>query len=67
MRVLAGSVRLVGVLASAPWDAACVYSRYELALLMGTDTVRLTGRSTEVFLRRNGRWVNPGWHLGSGR
>lgn len=48
-------------------DAAFVYSRYELDILQGTDTIRLAGRSTEVFQRRNGRWVNPGWHLDSGR
>lgn len=22
-----------------------------------------TGRATEIFVRRNGAWVNPGWHL----
>jgi hypothetical protein len=21
------------------------------------------GRATEIFVRRNGVWVNPGWHL----
>jgi ketosteroid isomerase-like protein len=25
------------------------------------------GRGTEIFVRRNGRWVNPGWHLDSGK
>jgi hypothetical protein len=48
-------------------NVAFVYSRYEVEILQGADTVRLAGRSTEVFQRRNGRWVNPGWHLDSGR
>jgi hypothetical protein len=48
-------------------DVAFVYSRYEVEMLQGNDTVRLAGRSTEVFQRQNGRWVNPGWHLDSGR
>ena len=24
--------------------------------------VQQSGRVTEVFVRRNGHWVNPGWH-----
>jgi uncharacterized protein DUF4440 len=24
-----------------------------------------TGKATEIFVRRNGAWVNPGWHLAS--
>lgn len=48
-------------------NVAFVYSRYEVEMLQGDDTVRLAGRSTEMFQRRNGRWVNPGWHLDSGR
>ena len=26
-----------------------------------------SGRGTEVFVRRDGEWVNPGWHLDSGK
>jgi ketosteroid isomerase-like protein len=26
-----------------------------------------TGRATEVFVRRNGVWVNPGWHMSSAK
>ena len=26
-----------------------------------------SGRGTEIFVRRNGRWINPGWHLDSGK
>ncbi len=48
-------------------DVAFVYSRFEVEMLQGVDTIRLAGRSTEVFHRRNNTWVNPGWHLDSGR
>jgi len=24
-----------------------------------------SGRATEIFVRRNGEWVNPGWHTDS--
>jgi len=48
-------------------DVAFVYSRYELELLRGSDTIRLAGRATEVFRRRGRTWINPGWHLDSGR
>jgi hypothetical protein len=24
---------------------------------------RSKGRLTEIFVRQNGRWVHPGWHL----
>jgi len=26
-----------------------------------------SGRGTEIFVRRDGRWVNPGWHLDSSK
>ena len=26
-----------------------------------------SGRSTEIFVFQNGKWVNPGWHLDSGK
>lgn len=26
-----------------------------------------SGRATEIFIRKNGRWLNPSWHLDSGR
>jgi hypothetical protein len=25
-----------------------------------------TGRGTEIFVRRNGKWVDVGWHLDNG-
>ena len=47
-------------------DVAVIYSTYRSVAVMGNDTMRTNGRATEVFVRQNGRWVNPGWHLDSG-
>jgi ketosteroid isomerase-like protein len=47
-------------------DVAIVYSTFTLATVAGKDTVRESGRASEVFVRKNGKWVNPGWHLDNG-
>lgn len=47
-------------------DVAIVYSDYEVVSHVGADTNREAGRATEIFVRRGGEWVNPGWHLDSG-
>ena len=46
---------------------AIVYSNYSYALQVGGQTVNKSGRVTEVFVLRNGQWVNPGWHMDSGK
>ena len=45
-------------------NTAIIYTTYlyELAAPDGQRQVS-TGKATEVFVRRNGAWVNPGWHL----
>jgi len=48
-------------------DVAIVYSTFHSVALIGSDTLRQSGRATEVFVRRNGTWINPGWHLDSGQ
>ncbi len=48
-------------------DVVNVYSRYHLVFAFGADTTRQSGRVTEVFVRRNGKWVNPAWHMDSGK
>ena len=45
---------------------AMVYSNYVYELEVGGQHVNRTGRVTEVFVLRNGEWVNPGWHMDSG-
>ena len=48
-------------------DVAIVYSTFRSVALIGGDTLRQSGRATEVFVRQNGKWLNPGWHLDSGQ
>ncbi|HTE92693.1 MAG TPA: nuclear transport factor 2 family protein [Bradyrhizobium sp.] len=45
---------------------AMVYSNYVYELEVGGQHVNRSGRVTEVFVSRNGQWVNPGWHMDSG-
>jgi hypothetical protein len=48
-------------------DVATVFSNYTLEFeINGTRTTQV-GRATELFLRRGGRWINPAWHLDSGK
>ena len=49
-------------------DVAILYTTY-LVETQSPDGKRdvSSGRGTEIFVRRDGRWVNPGWHLDSGK
>jgi ketosteroid isomerase-like protein len=46
---------------------AVLYSNYSYELETGGRHVNQTGRVTEVFVLRKGQWVNPGWHMDSGK
>ncbi len=46
---------------------AVVYSNYAYELEVGGQRINQSGRVTEVFVLRNGEWVNPGWHMDSGK
>ena len=46
---------------------AVVYSNYAYELEVGGQHVNRAGRVTEVFVLRNGEWVNPGWHMDAGQ
>jgi hypothetical protein len=46
---------------------AVVYSNYSYELETGGQHINQTGRVTEVFVLRKGQWVNPGWHMDSGK
>jgi ketosteroid isomerase-like protein len=48
-------------------DVAVVYSQYLFEVETAGARQVSSGRATEVFVRRAGRWVNPGWHMDSGR
>jgi ketosteroid isomerase-like protein len=44
---------------------AVVYSNYVYEIETGGKSFSSAGRATEVFVYRNGAWVNPSWHLDS--
>jgi hypothetical protein len=46
---------------------AVVYSNYSYELETGGQRLTQAGRVTEVFVLRKGQWVNPGWHMDSGK
>jgi hypothetical protein len=43
--------------------AAILYSKYQLATAVNGKTNTHSGRATEVFVHRGGKWLNAGWHL----
>lgn len=45
-------------------DVVILYSTFRLVLSDRAGALQeTTGRGTEVFVRRNGRWIHTGWHL----
>lgn len=46
---------------------AVVYSTYSYEIETGGQKINNAGRVTEIFVLRNGQWVNPGWHMDSGK
>jgi ketosteroid isomerase-like protein len=44
-----------------------VWSEYLVETEMNGKRTLTSGRVTEVFVRRHGRWTNPGWHTDSTR
>jgi hypothetical protein len=42
---------------------AILYTTFELDLLTGGKTETRRGAATEVFVERDGRWINTGWQL----
>ncbi|HWN99045.1 MAG TPA: nuclear transport factor 2 family protein [Blastocatellia bacterium] len=46
---------------------AVVYSNYSYELEIGGQRSQQSGRVTEVFVLRKGQWVNPGWHMDTGK
>jgi ketosteroid isomerase-like protein len=45
-------------------DVVILYSSFRIVLTArdGKEQVT-TGRGTEIFVRRNGKWIHTGWHL----
>lgn len=40
-----------------------LYSNYSVTTAKNGDKTTLTGRCMELFVFRNGQWVNPGWEI----
>jgi ketosteroid isomerase-like protein len=48
-------------------DTAILYSVYVYEFDNNGKHNRTTGRATEIFVKKNGQWVNPAWHMDLGR
>lgn len=44
-------------------DVIVLYGRYDVTIESGGQQRTMQGRLTEMFVRRGGKWVHPGWHL----
>ena len=45
---------------------AILYSKYSYEIESSGKSFTQTGRATETFVLRQGKWFNTGWHLDSG-
>jgi ketosteroid isomerase-like protein len=46
-------------------DVAIVWSRYLVETETNGRRTASSGRASEIFVRRDGQWTNPGWHTDS--
>ena len=46
-------------------DVAIIWTSYVVETEENGKRSVNSGRATEIFVRRNGEWVNPGWHTDS--
>jgi ketosteroid isomerase-like protein len=46
-------------------DVAIIWTSYLVETEENGKRTVSSGRATEIFVRRNGEWVNPGWHTDS--
>src|SRR5229473_470132 len=44
-------------------DVVVLYGRFEVVFQSGGAERTRRGRLTEMFVRRDGKWLQPGWHL----
>ncbi|HEY0372745.1 MAG TPA: nuclear transport factor 2 family protein [Thermoanaerobaculia bacterium] len=44
-------------------DTVVLYGSYAATFVSGEEQKEMKGRLTEVFVKRDGKWVHPGWHL----
>ncbi|MCI0351923.1 MAG: nuclear transport factor 2 family protein [Acidobacteriales bacterium] len=48
-------------------DVYVIYSEYLFETETKGQRSLQAGRATEIFLQHNGEWINPGWHMDSGK
>jgi hypothetical protein len=48
-------------------DVAILYSHYVYETDVNGKRAVKSGRATEIFVRHDGKWTNPGWQTDSGR
>jgi ketosteroid isomerase-like protein len=48
-------------------DVAIVWSNYLVEVETNSKRSVSSGRASEIFVRRDGKWTNPGWHTDSTR
>ncbi|HYC62447.1 MAG TPA: nuclear transport factor 2 family protein [Thermoanaerobaculia bacterium] len=46
-------------------DTVVLYGSYEVTFAIGAKEQQVRGLLTEVFVKRDGRWLHPGWHVDS--
>jgi hypothetical protein len=44
-------------------DTVVLYGSYEATLVVDGKESVMKGRLTEIFVKRDGHWLHPGWHL----
>jgi ketosteroid isomerase-like protein len=44
-------------------DTVVFYGSYDVTFSIGRKETNVRGRLTEVFVKRDGKWLHPGWHL----
>lgn len=44
-------------------DTVVLYGRYEAVIESDGQQQAMKGRLTEMFVKRDGKWLHPGWHL----
>ena len=44
-------------------ETVILYGSYDAVIFNDGKEQPMRGRLTEIFVKRDGRWVHPGWHL----
>ena len=44
-------------------DTVILYGSYDATFTSNGKETQMRGRLTEIFVKRDGKWLHPGWHL----